>query len=319
MENVLTKDALKVRKKGKRLGYWQRHWPLYAMLLLPMTFFAVFSYWPMSNILIAFTTNQPLISVWENIQRGGWVGMDNFVRAFDTPQFINAVRNTIRFSFWDLVVGFPAPILLAILINELKMERFKKVTQTISYLPHFLSWVIIGSMAVQLFSQHGGAIPSLIYNWTGWQVNFLTDHRNWSITNVAFAVWRSVGFSTIIYLAAITSISPELYEAADIDGASRVRKMWHITLPGIRPVIITLFILALGGIMNADLARYEAMGNSLVRPVADVIPMFIFRWALEGNQHALGAAIGIIQSLFGLFLVLGGNWLIRKLGGNGIW
>lgn len=319
MENVLTKEELKIRKKSSRNGYWKRHWALYAMLVLPMIFFVVFSYWPMFNILIAFTVNQPLDPVWHTIQDGGWVGLDNFVLAFNTPQFVNAVRNTIRFSFLDLIIGFPSPIILALLINELKMERFKKITQTISYLPHFLSWVIIGAMSIQLFSQNGGAITNIIYNWTGVQVNFLTDHTNWIITNVAFAVWRSLGWNTIIYLAAITSISPELYEAADIDGATRIRKMWHVTLPGIRPVIITLLILSLGGIMGADLARFEAMGNSLVRPVADVIPMFIFRWALGGNQFALGAAIGIIQSLFGLFLLLGGNWLIKKLGGNGIW
>jgi len=317
MENVLIRES-RIRRRSRRIGYWKRHWGLYAMLILPLVFFAVFSYWPMPNILIAFTVNQPLTSVWDNIAGGGWVGFGNFVRAFETPQFVNAVRNTIRFSFWDLVVGFPAPIILALLLNELKWERFKKVTQTISYLPHFLSWVIIGAMALQLFSQSSGAVTSLIYNWTGTEVNFLTDHRNWSMTNVAFAVWRSLGFNTIIYLAAITSISPELYEAADIDGASRLRKMWHITLPEIRPVIATLLILALGGIMAADLARFEAMGNSLVRPVADVIPMFIFRWALEGNQFSLGAAIGIIQNLIGLFLILGGNVVIKKLGGNGI-
>lgn len=306
-------------RKSARRGYWSRHWALYVMLILPMTFFAVFSYWPMQNILIAFTINNPLQDIWQIIGNGGWVGMDNFVRAFQTPQFLNAVRNTIMFSLLDLAVGFPAPIILAILINELKMEKFKKFTQTVSYMPHFLSWVIVGVMALQLFSQSSGAIPAMLYRWFGVNIDFLTNHTNWIITNVLFAVWRSIGWNTIIYLAAITSISPELYEAADIDGASRVRKMWHITLPGIRPVIITLFILALGGIMNADLARFESMGNSLVRPVADVIPMFIFRWALQGNQHAMGTAIGIIQSLFGLFLILGGNFLIKKLGGNGIW
>lgn len=309
-------------KHSRRMGYWSRHWALYAMLLLPMTFFFIFSYLPMVNILIAFTRNNIIATVFEVIRDGGWVGLDNFRGAFNHPQFMGAVRNTIMFSVLDLLVGFPAPILLALLLNELKMERFKKITQTISYMPHFLSWIIIGGMAVRLFSnshQAPGAINVVIYSLTGNTVPFLTEPVSWAIVNVGFAVWRSIGWNTIIYLAAITNISPELYEAADIDGASRIRKMWHVTLPGIRPVIVTLLILTIGGIMGADLARYEAMGNPMVTEVSNVIPTFIFRWALQGNNFSLGAAMGIFQSIIGMALILSGNWIVRKLGGNAFW
>jgi len=315
-------NTLKQNRRSRAVGYWSRHWALYAMLLLPMTFFVIFSYLPMVNILIAFTRNNIILPVFEVIRGGGWVGLDNFEAAFQHPQFLNAIRNTIMFSLLDLLVGFPAPIVLALLLNELKMERFKKITQTISYMPHFLSWIIIGGMAVRLFSdshQAPGAINNIVYAITGNTVPFLVEPTSWAVVNIAFAVWRSLGWNTIIYLAAITNISPELYEAADMDGASRLRKMWHVTLPGIRPIIITLLILTIGGIMGADLARYEAMGNPLVNEVSNVIPTFIYRWALLGGNFSLGAAIGIVQSFIGMALILSGNWIVKKLGGNAFW
>lgn len=311
-----------VTRRSRMQGYWARHWALYAMLILPMVFFFVFSYLPMVNILIAFTRNNIIMPVFDVIRDGGWVGLDNFNAVFEHTQFQSAVRNTIMFSVLDLIVGFPAPIILALLLNELKMERFKKITQTISYMPHFLSWIIIGGMTVRLFSTdrgNPGAVTNIIYHFTGTTIPFLTTPLYWAILNVLFAVWRSLGWNTIIYLAAITNISPELYEAADMDGASRLRKMWHVTLPGIRPVIVTLLILTIGGIMQADLARYEAIGNSLVRDVSRVIPVFIYRWALLGNNFSLGAAIGLFQSVIGMALILIGNWIVKKLGGTAFW
>jgi len=312
-------NTLQANKRLKMSGYWSRHWALYVMLILPMTFFAIFSYWPMINILIAFTRNNIILPVFDVIRGGGWVGFDNFTRAFAMDTFRNAIRNTIMFSVLDLMIGFPAPIILALLLNELKFERFKKVTQTISYMPHFISWIIVGGMAVRLFSPNTGAISMIWQGFTGYQLTLLTTNLGWTFLNVFFSIWRSIGWNTIIYLAAITSISPELYEAAEIDGASRLRKMWHITLPGIRPVIVTLLILSIGGIMGADLARFESMSNPLVREVSNVIPVFIYRWALLGHNFSLGAAIGLFQSIIGMTLILTGNWIVRKLGGNAFW
>jgi putative aldouronate transport system permease protein len=308
-------NTLKLQKKSARKGYWSRHWALYAMLILPITFFVVFSYVPMVNLLLAWSPNNIFLSVWET----GWVGWDNFRAAFENQIFINAIRNTLMFSVLDLVVGFPTPIILALLLNELKMERFKKITQTISYLPHFLSWVIISSMALRLFSLNNGAVNNIITNMGGNAIPFIEQEFHWIVSNVLMAVWRGLGWNTIIYLAAITNISPELYEAADIDGASRLRKMWHITLPGIRPVMVTLFILTLGGLMGADLSRFLTLENSFVRGVSEVIPTFIFRWGVQGNQFALSTAIGIFQSVIGMTLLVTGNWIVKKLGGNAFW
>jgi len=317
-DSTFVKD-IQITRSSRLHGYWSRHWALYAMLVLPLIFFFIFSYLPMINILLAFTQNNIITPILELIAEGGWVGMANFERAFGMIPFREAIRNTLMFSILDLVVGFPAPIILALLLNELKRERFKKITQTISYMPHFLSWVIVGGLTVQLFSQDTGVINTVIVNMGGEPFPFLTDNLNWTITNVLVAVWRSIGWNTIIYLAAITNVSPELYEAADMDGASRLRKMWHVTLPGIRPVIITLFTLTLGGIMGADLARFMAMDNNLVRGVAQVIPTYIYRWGLQGFNYSLGTAINLFQSIIGLTLILTGNWFVKKLGGNGFW
>lgn len=311
----MMENTLKQQKRSARRGYWSRHWVLYAMLVPTIIFLIIFNYIPMVNILIAFTENNIFLPVWEL----EFVGLANFRQAMDNQVFINAVLNTLLFSALDLLVGFPAPIILAILMNELKMPRFKKITQTISYMPHFISWIIIGGLSTALFSTHTGAINNFIVNRGGVAIPFIENSGHWIITNVLWNIWRSVGWGTIIYLAAITSISPELYEAAEMDGAARLRKMWHITLPGIRPTIITLFTLTLGGVLGADLARFLALENSFVRDVSMVIPTFIYEWGVQGMQFSLSAAIGIFQSIIGTILLLGANWFVKKLGGNGFW
>ena len=302
-------------KKSQFMGYMARHWALYAMLIPPVVFLFIFSYMPMPNILMAFTENNVMRPPWEN----DWVGLAHLTRAFSLHPFRDAVRNTLMFSVLDLVVGFPAPIILALLLNEIKFKRFKKITQTISYLPNFISWIIIGGLATTLFSSNTGVVNDIIVRMGGTPIPFLETTTNWVIMNVLISVWRSVGWGSILYLASLLSISPELYEAAEIDGASRLRKMWHISLPGIRPTIVTLLILTLGGIMGASLDRFLGMENNFVRSVSEVIPTFIFRWGLESFQFSLAAVIGIFQSVIGMILLLGGNWLAKKLGGNGFW
>ena len=296
-------------------SYMSRHWALYLMMLPPIVFFVIFSYTPMVNILIAFTQNNIRIPVWQV----PWVGLANFRWAFNNIQFINAVRNTIMFSGLDLLVGFPAPIILALLLNEIKFRKFKRVTQTISYMPFFLSWIIIGGLATRLFSPTVGAVNNIIVNLGFEPVPFLSSNVHWVITNIMLSVWRHIGWNTIIYLAAITNVNPELYEAADMDGASRLRKMWHVTLPGIRPVIVILFILTIGQIMGADMARFLALENLLVRDVSTVLPIFVFRWGIEGMQYHRAAAVGLMQSIINLILLFGANIIARKLGGTGLW
>ena len=297
-------------------SYMIRHWALYLMLALPIAFFFVFSYLPMVNILIAFKRNNiiaPILQV-------PWVGLDNFRWAFNNVQFFQAVRNTVMFSVLDIAIGFPAPIILALLLNEIKFRRFKKVTQTISYMPFFLSWIIIGGLSTRLFTP-AGTVNTILYNFFGMYppIPFLSSGTHWIGVNVFFAVWRTLGWNTIIYLAAITGVNPELYEAADMDGASRIRKMWHVTLPGIRPVIVILFILTIGQMMGADMARFLAMENLLVRDFSLVLPIFVFRWGLEGMQYHRAAAVGFMASIINLTLLFIANMIARKLGGRGLW
>jgi len=301
-------------------AYMQRHWALYLMLLPPIIYFFVFSYWPMVNLLIAFMQNNIIIPVTQNPWER-WVGLANFRWAFDNIQFIQAVRNTIMFSLLDFAIGFPMPIILALLFNELKFKTFKKLTQTISYMPFFLSWIIVGGLMLRLFRTETGAVNIILMNVFGFEngIPFMTNSTHWTFTNVFTAIWRGLGFNTIIYLAAITAVNPELYEAADLDGASRLRKMWHVTLPGIRPVIMTLVILTLGGIMGADMARFLAMENHLVRDVSTVLPIFVFRWGIEGAQYHRAAAVGLMASIINLIILFIANFISRKATGAGLW
>ena len=313
-KDVIALKQTRVTGSGNFSTYMRRHWGLYAMLVLPLAFFFVFSYWPMVNILIAFMTNNIFTPItqapWER-----WVGLDNFRWLFNNVQFIQAIRNTVMFSILDLVIGFPVPIILALLLNEIKFKRFKRVTQTITYMPFFLSWIIIGGIAIRLLRTETGAVNIMM----GTSIPFLTDNTHWVFTNVFTNIWRGLGWNTIIYLAAITAVNPELYEAADLDGASRLRKMWHVTLPGIRPVIMTLLILTLGGIMGADMARFLAMENRLVSEVSIVFPIFVLRWGIEGLQYHRAAAAGLVASVLNLIFLFIANFISRKATGSGLW
>ena len=324
IHNTLRGELFMVMMKGRRAvsgnwkSYWVRHWALYAMLLLPIAFFVIFSYWPMINLLIAFMTNNIIIPVTQNTS-DRWVGLANFRWAFENPLFLQAVRNTVMFSFLDLALGFPMPIILALLLNELKFKKFKRITQTISYMPFFLSWIIVGGLMFRLFRTQEGAVNLMLMRFGLDPIPFLTSQRHWIFTNVFTAIWRALGWNTIIYLAAITAVNPELYEAAEMDGAKRFRKMWHVTLPGIRPVIVTLLILTLGGIMGADMARFISTDNMLVRDVSTVLPVFIFRWGLEGAQFHRAAAVGLIASIINLIILFSANFTSRKITGSGLW
>ncbi|MCL2364900.1 MAG: ABC transporter permease subunit [Defluviitaleaceae bacterium] len=313
---------------NKAGSYIQRYWTLYVMLLLPIAFFLIFRYWPMINILLAFKRNNiidPIMQVpWAEgveIFDGAITvpGMSNFQQIWNHPPFRLAVRNTLMFSVFDLGFGFPAPIILALLLNELKFKKFKRVTQTISYMPHFLSWIIISGLAIRLFSPSSGTFNSIIGSWGMEPVQFLSAPNQWVGMVVGLGIWRSVGWNTIIYLAAITSVNPELYEAAEVDGASRLRRMWHVTLPCIRPVIVILFILALGGTMGADFERFMALRNHAVISMANVLPIYVFEWGLGNLRFHWATAVGLFQNLINLFLLLGANVIVKKLGGQGLW
>jgi len=303
---------------SKSLVYLKRYWILYAMLLLPMAFFIIFRYIPMGYIQIAFKNYSIVQSPWQ-MEWAANHGFEYFIKAFSNRDFLYALRNTLLLNFLDLLIGFPAPIILAIILNELAFKRFKKFTQTVVYMPHFLSWVIISGMALQLFAPTTGLINIMLNNMGFESIPFLNDPKYWVATYIFLGIWQSCGWNTIIYLAAIAGINPELYEASAVDGASRLRKIWHITLPGLRPTIIVLLILSLGQILGSEFDRPYALRNTLVTEVSDVISIFVYNNGIRGLQFSLSTAVGLFQSVVCVIFLFVANALAKKSGDRGIW
>jgi putative aldouronate transport system permease protein len=298
--------------------YWKRYWTLYLLLLLPITFFVLFRYVPMVNILVAFKKYNITQRVWEM----PWAqnnGFQYFIQMFTQRDFLLSLRNTIGLNLLDLVCGFPAPIILALLLNELAFKTFKRITQTIAYMPHFLSWIIIAGMSLQLFAPTSGLINIMLGKIGIEPIPFLNDSGHWVFTYILLGIWQSIGWNTIIYLAALTSISPELYEAASVDGANRFRKMWHITLPGLKSTIIVLLIMNLGRILGSEFDRPYALSNNLVKDVSNVIATFVYTNGIKGMQWSLTTAVGLFQSVVCVIFLLVANWLAEHFGERGIW
>lgn len=306
------------REKVKVGVYLKRYWQLYVLLALPLLYLLIFKYAPMIYIQIAFKKYSIVESVWK-MPLAANHGFEYFIKAFKSKDFILALRNTLSLNLLDLVVGFPAPIIFALVLNELCFKRFKKVVQTIAYMPHFLSWVIVYSLALQLFAPGDGLVNMLIEKMGGQSVPFLNDPGHWVATYIGVGVWQSFGWNSIVYLAAIAGINQELYEAASVDGAGRFRKMWHITLPGIKPTIVVLLIMNLGNILGSGFDRPFAFRNNLVVQVCDVISTYVYRTGIKGLQFSLTTAVGLFQSVVGVIFLLVANWLSRRLGERGIW
>ncbi|WP_256992522.1 sugar ABC transporter permease [Paenibacillus sp. XY044] len=296
------------------MHYIKRDGLLYFLLLLPMAYILIFKYAPIYGLVMAFQD----YNIFEGIRGSEWVGLDVFRFIFEQDSFYRALKNTLVLNVLDLIAGFPAPILLAVLLNEVRQARFKKMTQTVLYLPHFLSWVIIGGMVYLMFS-NSGMVNNFLSSFGLEKIEFLSRKTPWLITYIAVGVWQNIGWGTIIYLAAITGINKELYEAADIDGCTRLRKMWHITLPGIKSTINILLILQIGRMVSIGFDRPFVMGNSLVSDYSDVISTFVYRVGISSGDFSQATAVGLFQSVVGLILLLSANFIAKKLGEDGIW
>ncbi len=311
----------KTGKKVKFSVYMKRYWQLYLMLALPIIYLLIFKYAPMRYILIAFKDyklNTKLLDMpWAST--AGQVDIFKYFKKAMNVDFYNALRNNVVLNLLDLFFGFPAPIIFALILNELPFKFFKKTVQTIAYMPHFLSWVIIYGLSLQLFAPTGGLVNQLIMLTGHEAVPFLNESKHWIVTYVGMGIWQSFGWGSIIYLAAIAGINPELYEAASVDGAGRFSKMWHVTLPGIKSTIVVLLIMNLGGIIGGSFDRVFAMQNNLVLDVAETIATFVYKNGVKQLRFSLSTAVGLFQSVVGLFFLLGANTLSRKLGERGIW
>jgi putative aldouronate transport system permease protein len=302
-------------RKSRRVAYIKKSWMLYLMLLFPMAFFVIFRYIPMSNIIMAFKNYNLVKGVWGS----DWAGLTWFKMMVSSRDFWFAVRNTFYLNFLDLLVGFPAPILLALLLNELAFKKFKRVTQTVAYLPHFLSWIILSGMALQLLGPTTGIVNIFLGRFDIGPVDFLSSNDLWIGTYITFGLWKEMGWNTIIYLAAITAINAELYEAAEVDGAGRMRKIWHVTLPGIRSTVVVMLILNMGRILGSELDRPYSMQNPLVMQVGDVISTMVYRVGIRSMQFSYSAAVGIFQSVICVVFLVAANMLAKRFGERGIW
>jgi putative aldouronate transport system permease protein len=249
-----------------------------------------------------------------------WVGFGTFQKVFKDKDFIRALKSSIVFNLLDLALGFPMPIILALMLNELRFAKFKKVTQTVLYLPHFLSWVIVGSVSYTMFRTTTGLVNIALTNSgiIAEGIPFLTEKWHWAVTYLLVGVWQSMGWGSIIYLAAITSISGDQYEAAMIDGANRWQRIINITLPGIKGTVVTMLIMNLGKIMGSNYERLSAFGNTQVKDFQYQLAVYIYEKGLAGGNFSRATAVGLFQSLVGLGLVLLSDQFAKKLGEDGL-
>lgn len=290
---------------------------LYILMIPGVLFYLIFAYLPMYGLVVAFQKFIPA----QGIFRSEWVGFDHFRNLFNSLLFMRVLKNTVIISLYKLVAGFPVPIILALMLNEIRLKFFKSFVQTVSYLPNFISWVIVSGMVYAIFNDHYGVLAGAA-DWLGLPYNNISrDPEHFRTFLVLTAIWKTAGWSSIIYLAAITNIDPEQYEAATIDGANKWQRIVHITLPSIAPIIAIVLILSVGAILTQDFEQIYILSGenpSLLR-VSDIFESYVFREGIKANNFSFPAAVGIFQSFVGMWLIIAVNHIAKKLGHEGIW
>ncbi|WP_178930473.1 ABC transporter permease [Bacillus altitudinis] len=307
--------ALRKEKRKRLLNQLLSQKFLYLMILPGLLYFLVFKYVPMWGLIIAFQDYQPFLG----ILGSEWVGFKHFIRLFTEPTFFILLKNTLILFAMNVVIFFPIPILLALLLNEVRLALFKKFVQTMIYIPHFMSWVIVVSLSFVLLTVDGGLINELIAFFGGEKINFLLSQEWFRPMYILQVIWREAGWSTIIYLAAITAVDPQLYEAAKMDGAGRLRQMWHITLPAIKSVIVVLLILKIGDTLELGFEHVYLLLNATNREVAEIFDTYVYTAGLKQGQFSYSTAVGLFKAAVGLILVMMANRLAKKFGEEGIY
>jgi putative aldouronate transport system permease protein len=292
----------------------RRNINIYIIVLPVVLYYLVFHYFPMYGALIAFKNFRPSLGVWGS----DWVGFKHFVEFFGSYYFFRLLKNTLLLSVYNLVFGFPAPIILALLLNELRVNWYKRLVQTITYIPHFISIVIISGIIVNFVKQDGiiSLLTSKLSNYDG---NLLLEPRYFRSIYVISGIWQNVGWNSIIYLAALSGINFELYEAARIDGAGRWRQTWYITLPSLLPTIVILLILQIGNLMNIGFEKVMLLYNPRIYDTADVISTFVYRRGILEAQYSFSAAVGLFNSVINCMLVILANQFSKRMTENSLW
>lgn len=306
---------LKLRTAPNKRNWFLRDWQLYFMLLLPIAYYILFKYMPMYGTLIAFKK----FSAKKGILGSTWVGFKNFEKFLSDPYFYKLVRNTLLINLNNLLFAFISSIIFALLLNEMKHKLYRKVVQTVSYLPHFISTVVVCGLVTNFTRTNGGIINDLIAMLGGERISFLNRAEYFRPIYVISEIWQHMGWDAIIYIAALLSIEPQLYEAASIEGANRFQKMLYVTLPGIAPTITIMLIMRIGHLMSLGYEKVLLLYSGATYETADIISTYVYRRGLLTADFSYGTAIDLFQTVISLILVTSTNWLGKKIGGAGLW
>lgn len=301
------------KRKDGTLKSWKHDIPLYIMLAIPMLYFLVFKYAPMAGLMVAFKK----YNVFKGMMASPWVGFQWFKEALGAQEFWTAIKNTIVLNVGELFICFPFPIILAILLTEMSRKGLKKATETILYLPYFLSTVIVAGIVYQIFGATG-VINNILTSLGLKAVNFLGNGTNWRILYWVSNIWTGVGYGMIVYLAAIAGINTELYDAAYIDGAGRWKRIWHVTIPQIRPTVVTMTIMNVGKILDIGFEKPYMMGNIMVEDYSSVISTYVYQVGLQAGRYDYSTAVGLFQSVVAVIMVVAANYIAKKMGEEGI-
>ncbi len=316
-EKNRSNSAMMSRRIGHLLVQMRRRWQLYLLLALPLAYIIVFHYVPMVGAQIAFRDYSARGGVWGS----EWIGLENFQRFFDSYLFGRLIMNTLTLGLYTLVASFPIPIILALSLNQVRNQAFKKTVQMVTYAPYFISVVVMVGLMLQFMNPRFGIVGQLLEAMSGKEVNLLSDPNWFQSIFVWSGVWQGMGFATVIYLAALTAIDPSLHEAAVVDGASRVQRIRHIDMPGIMPVASILFILNIGNFLNIGFEKVLLLQNPLNTGVSEIIDTYVYKVGLASTalDFSYATAIGLFKGIIALFLVVGANYAAKRLGQEGLW
>lgn len=312
---------MKTTKKTEPYGFkkefrsnMRKNWSLYLMALPVLAFYLIFCYKPMYGAIIAFKQYTPGLGIWKS----PWVGLDNFRYFFSNPDFIRILSNTLRISLSLIIFGFPAPIILTLLFNEIGNKQFKRVAQSVSYIPHFISLVVICGL-IKTFVADGSIIQQIVHAFDGRDGSLLNRAEMFLPIYVISNIWQNIGWDSIIYLAAISSIDPQLYEAAQVDGAGKWKRMLHVTLPGLAPTIIIMLILQLGNILSVGYEKIILLYNPLIYDTSDVILSYVYRMGFESMDWSYSTAVGLFNSVVNFVIIILANTISRKVSDTSLW
>lgn len=308
IDNLIEKKDKKTFKETITQMWIRDKW-LYFLLIPGVLYFLIFRYAPMYGVVIAFKNYVPFLGV----SGSEWVGLEHFIHFFSSPDFLRLLGNTLWISFLGVAIAFPAPIFLAVLLNELRYAVYKKLVQTCIYIPHFLSWTIVVGLTHLLFSIEGGAVTAAIENIFGVEINFLASPEWFRPMIILQGLWKGTGWGTIIFLAALANVDQEQYEAAIVDGAGRFRRTWHITLPAIRGTIVIMLILQMGSVLNTGFDQIYLMTNSLNREVADVFDTYVYNVGITRGSYSYSTAVGLFKSVVGIILILTTDFIAKRI------